>query len=54
MAAVIICSDFGGLASVTIYPSLRQRLQNARPLMQGRPNQMHAFVEWINAAAHIM
>ena len=54
MPAVTICSDFGGLASITIYPSLRQSLQNARLLMQGRPNQTHAFMEWIKAASHIM
>ena len=54
MPAVIICSDFGGLASITIYPSLRQSLQNAKLLMQGRPNQTHAFMEWIKAASRIM
>ena len=33
-------------------PSLRQRLQNARWLMQWVPNQTHTLMEWINAAIH--
>ena len=36
------------LASVSIHPSLRQRLQNARQVIQGAPNQMHTLMEWIN------
>ena len=42
------------LASITMHPLLRQRLQNARWLMQRAPNQKHTLMEWINAAIHIM
>ena len=38
------------LASLTPHPSLRQRLQNTRQLIQGVLNQTHTWMEWINAA----
>ena len=42
------------LASITTHPSLRQRLQDVRQLMQGVPNQTHALMEWINSVIHTM
>ena len=48
----IICAGDGveWLASLTTHPSLRQRLKNARWLIQGAPNQTHTLMEWINTA----
>ena len=48
----IICAgdEVEWLASLTTHPSLRQRLQNARWLIQGAPNQTHTLMEWINTA----
>ena len=54
----LCCSNYVQLfRRIGIYshlPFIGQRLQNARLCMQGRPNQMHAFMEWINAVTHIM
>lgn len=48
----IICAGYEveWLASLTTHPSLRQRLQNARWLIQGVPNQTHTQIEWVNTA----
>ena len=50
----IICSGnkTEWLVSITTEPSLRQRLQNTRWLIEGMPNQTHTLMEWINAAIH--
>ena len=52
----IICSsdETEWLVSITTHPSLRQRLQDVRQLMQGVPNQTHALMEQINSAIHTM
>ena len=38
------------ITTITIHLWLRQRLQNARRLIQGAPNQENTPMEWINAA----
>ena len=52
----IMCfrNEVGWLVSITTHPSLRQRLQDVRQLMQGVPNQTHALMEQINSAIHTM
>ena len=52
----IMCfrDEVGWLASITTHPSLRQKLQDARQLMQCVPNQTHDLTEWINSAIHTM
>ena len=52
----ILCSEdeVEWLASITTHSPLRQRLQNARQLMQGAPNQMYLLTEWADAAIHTM
>ena len=51
MDSVICVADkIEWLASITIHPALRQRLQNRRQLMEGAPNQTHTLVEWVDTA----
>ena len=50
----IICSGdkTEWLVSITTEPSLRQRLQNTRWLIEGMPNQTHTLMEWNSTAIH--
>ena len=52
----IICvgNETEGLASITTHPLLRQRLKNARQLMQGVPNQIYTLLRWIKTVIFTM
>ena len=54
MASFVLGNEVEQLATLTMHCLLRQRLQNARWLIQDAPNQTHSLLQQINAAIHTM